>query len=69
MVRVSDGHMLWRARHVASRSEGGLPLSPVSLVVETFASTQFSSDREVAASVVDDALRRVVATIPDARSF
>ena len=23
MVRASDGHLLWRARHVASRSEGG----------------------------------------------
>ena len=69
MVRVRDGHMLWRARHVASRAEGGLPLSPITFVVETFSSTRFSRDREVAASVVDDALRRLVATIPDARSY
>ncbi len=69
MVRASDGHLLWRARHVASRSEGGLPLSPVSLVMETISSTRFSSDHEITASVVDDALRRLVATIPDARSY
>jgi len=64
-----DGRLLWRARHVADRSGGGLPLSPIGAIVETFSSTRFSADADVADSVVDDAVRRVVASLPDSRSY
>ena len=69
MLRATDGHVLWKARHIADRSDGGLPLSPIGLAVDTYSSTQFSSDREVAESVVDDAVRRLVRSLPDARSY
>jgi len=69
MLRAADGHVLWKARHIADRSDGGLPLSPIGLAVDTYSSTQFSSDREVAASVVDDAARRLVRSLPDARTY
>ena len=69
MLRAADGQVLWKARHIADRSGGGLPLSPIGLAVDTYASTQFSSDREIAESVVDDAVRRLVRSLPDARVY
>ena len=67
MLRASDGKVLWQARHVAERSDGGVPLSPVGLVVESYSSAQFSSDGEVAEATVEDAVRRLVRSLPDAR--
>ena len=69
MLRAADGHVLWKARHIADRSDGGLPLSPIGLAVDTYSSTQFSSDREIAESVVDDAVRRLIRSLPDARVY
>ena len=69
MLRAADGHVLWRARHIADRSGGGLPVSPIGIVIDTYSSAQFSSDREIAESVVDDALRRLVRSLPDARVY
>ena len=69
MLRAADGHVLWRARHIADRSDGGLPFSPIGIVVDTYSSAQFSSDREIAESVVDDAVRRLVRSLPDARTY
>ncbi len=69
MLRATDGHVLWKARHIADRSDGGLPLSPIGFAVDTYSSTQFSSDGEIAESVVDDAVRRLVRSLPDARVY
>ena len=69
MLRAADGHVLWRARHIADRSDGGLPVSPIGIVIDAYSSAQFSSDREIAESVVDDALRRLVRSLPDARVY
>lgn len=67
MVRASDGEVLWRARHVATRSKGGLPLSPISAVYDLVTVGDFKTDRDLPYSLVDDATRRLVATIPDTR--
>jgi hypothetical protein len=67
MVRARDGQLLWRARHVANRSEGGLPFTPIGVVVDGYSSARFSADREIVDSVVDDAVRRIVASLPNAR--
>ena len=69
LVRIRDERVLWRGRHVADRSAGGLPLSPLGIAVQAFSSVRFSSDREVWHSVLDDAVRRIVSTLPDARTF
>ena len=50
-------------------SDGGLPFSPIGIVIDTYSSALFSSDREIAESVVDDALRRLVRSLPDARVY
>ena len=69
MTRARDRRLLWRARHIADRSEGGIPFSPLGVVVDGFTSVRFAADREIVDSVVDDAVRRIVASLPDAISF
>ena len=66
MTRYRDQRVLWRARHIADRSEGGLPLSPLSAILDGYSSAQFSADKEIIDSVVDDAVRRIVASLPNA---
>lgn len=69
MTRGPHRRLLWRARHIAERSEGGIPFSPLSVVVDGITSARFAADREIVDSVVDDAVRRIVASLPDAISF
>jgi len=69
MIRLRDGALVWRARHTATRSEGGLPLSPLSAIYNLATVGQFKSDGDLAFSLVDDATRRIVATLPDARTY
>lgn len=69
MIRVRDHHLLWRARHVADRSEGGIPFTPFGAVMDGYSSANFSADREIVDSVVDDAVRRIVASLPDGVSY
>lgn len=67
--RAGEKEALWRARHVATRSEGGLPVSPLSAVGEALFTARFRMDPELAPSLLSDALRRIVATLPDTRSW
>jgi len=68
--RATDGRILWRARTKASRSEGGLPLNPISILTNGFSSLRLTADEaDVGASIVSDAVRRLTQTLPDARSF
>lgn len=67
LVRARDGAPLWRARHVATRSEGGVPLSPLSAVYNIVTVGGFKADGDVPISLVDDATRRMLRTLPDTR--
>ena len=67
MTRATDDALAWRARHVATRSEGGLPLSPFSAAYNLLSVSQFESDGDVPLSLVDDAVRRMAETLPDTR--
>lgn len=58
---------LWKARHVADRSNGGLPLSPVGAVMSLFEASSFAADDDISLSLADDVARRIVATLPDMR--
>lgn len=70
MEYVYDQSMLWQSRHVAARSGGGLPLSPLGIIVNGFQAGRFAADEsDIVASVIDDAVRRMVASLPDARIF
>ncbi len=67
LVRLNDGAVVWRGRHVSARSEGGLPTSFFSAPVTLFSANRFASDDDVAPSMIDDVARRVLATLPDTR--
>ena len=66
-IRIGDGRELWKARHQGIRSDGGLPLSPVSAAVSSFEATRFHLDDDITASLTDDVVRRLIATLPDTR--
>lgn len=67
LTRAGDGALLWRARHVATRSEGGLPLSPLSALWNIAAAMHFKADADVDDSLAHDAVRRMARTLPDTR--
>ena len=58
------GTVMWRARHVATRSDGGLPFSPVAVVVNAFRAARFQGDHEEFDTLIDDAARRILRTFP-----
>ena len=64
-LRQADGgQLLWRARHIATRNAGGLPLSPLGAAGEAVAAAAFQADPEVPASLLHDAVRRLAAALP-----
>jgi hypothetical protein len=67
MTGVSSNIILWRASHVAKRWDGGISLSPVSVVFSAFEATQFHNDTDIIPSMVDDVVRRLFVTLPDLR--
>ena len=67
MQRANDDKILWRARHIADRSEGGLPFSPIGFVIDAYSSVKFSTNREIAISVIDDTIRAITSSIPNTR--
>ena len=67
LIRIADLTVLWRARHKAARSDGGLPLSPLSLAMEGADAARFAADNDVLPSLADDLARRILITFPDFR--
>lgn len=67
MTRVADGRRLWIARHRAERSDGGVPLSLLSLPFTAYRASRLKGDDEAFQSIADDAVRRMMATLPDVR--
>lgn len=66
LVRVVDGVPMWRSRHVAQRSDGGLPLG-FSALTAAWSASSFAQDEESVHSLVDDLARRLFATWPARR--
>ncbi len=64
LIRARDGKILWHARHVTRRSDGGLPLSLFSAPITAFEAARFSEDTDVVPSMIDDVLRRTFVTLP-----
>jgi hypothetical protein len=60
--------VLWTARHRALRGDGGLPLSVFSLPMTLARAASLKGDGEAFASIADDAVRRMTATLPDVRA-
>ena len=64
LKRIGKKDILWQARHTASRGDGGLPLSPIGLVLDTFRAGRFMGDRDMLASMIHDVVRRLFITLP-----
>jgi hypothetical protein len=65
LTGARTGKPLWRATHSTYRGDGGLPLSPLSLVGATFRASSFHLNGELTDSMIDDAMRRIFGTLPD----
>ncbi|NQV98394.1 MAG: hypothetical protein HQ483_01755 [Rhodospirillales bacterium] len=69
LTRTSDGAVLWRGRHTARRADGGLPIGFLGVGAGTFSAGMLASDSDILPSMIDDAVRRVMASLPDTRHF
>ena len=67
LVTIDGSEVLWRARHVAKRSDGGIPFSPFSAIANIYYANRLSSDQEEVRSLIEDAARRIIDTLPDMR--
>lgn len=67
MVLSRDAKLLWKAHHRAGRSDGGLPFGVLSLPFTLVRAARLKGDGEVFESIADDAVRRMMRTLPDLR--
>ena len=67
MISTETGKTLWESYHAAGRSDGSLPLSPISAALSIVRATRVNADNEIFRSIADDAVRRMVARLPDVR--
>ena len=63
----NSNNILWEANHTASRGNGGIPLSPLSLGGALFNAGKEQADAEIMLSMIDDSFRRLLRKIPDTR--
>jgi hypothetical protein len=64
LTRARDGRVLWQARHTATRSDGGVAVSPLGALTSAMDAVALASDRDQMVSLVADVTRRIVATLP-----
>ena len=67
--RAADDKVIWRSYHHARRSDGGLPLTVFGAGTSTFAASRLAGDSDAVPSMIDDCIRRMVASLPDTRKF
>jgi hypothetical protein len=64
MMRIQDEEPVWQAAHTVWRADGGVPTSPLALVGGVAQAAMFSVDEEIIPSLIDDAMRRMMRTLP-----
>lgn len=64
MMRIRDEEPVWQAAHTVWRADGGVPTSPLALVGGMAQAAMFSADEEIIPSLIDDAMRRMMRTLP-----
>ncbi len=68
LIRAEDNKVLWKGRHVATSHAGGLPITPVDVVVSVFhASTNIEDEQLI--RVTDDLFRNLLTTWGDERQM
>lgn len=66
-LQDDKGNILWQARHVATRSDGAMPISPLGAIAGLAIAANFRNNQEAEYSLIDDAIRRMVKTLPNLR--
>jgi len=67
LSRAGNPAPLWESRQTVSRSNGGVPMTPVGVVTSAFQATMMFTEQDVGASIIDDALRQAIDELPDFR--
>ncbi len=67
--RARDGEVIWRGKHQARRSDGGLPLTIFGAGGSVFAAGRLANDPDTLPSMIEDSVRRMMASLPDIRRF
>jgi len=62
--RFSDNKSVWQAAHTVWRADGNVPFSPIGVLGGLASATMFKNDQEIIPSLIDDAMRRMVRTLP-----
>ena len=69
LKRARDSKVIWRSQHQTRRGDGGLPFTIFGAGAGTFAAGRLAGDADVVPSMIDDCVRRMVASLPDTRKF
>ncbi|MBT5296753.1 MAG: hypothetical protein HOL41_00080 [Rhodospirillaceae bacterium] len=67
LKRVRDDEVLWRGAHTAERSGGGMPITLLGAGAGMFNAGRLAGDKDAVPSMIDDSLRRTLASLPDMR--
>ncbi len=67
LKRAKDGQVLWRGAHTAERTDGGLPITMLGAGAGIFSAGRLAQDQDAVPSMIDDNLRRTLASLPDMR--
>lgn len=67
LKRARDGQVLWRGAHTAERMDGGLPVSFLGAGAGMVSAGRLAGDADAVPSMIDDSLRRTLASLPDMR--
>ena len=67
LKKTRTDEVLWRGAHVARRGDGGVPFSPLSILANAAKAASFSADTGLVYSIANDAVRRILTTLPDLR--
>lgn len=65
----SQTPVLWEATATGARGDGGLPISPLGLASALFRAGRVADDAGQGRSLLDDLLRRMMASLPDVRGL
>ena len=67
LVHTETAKILFRSKHVSERSNGGIPLSPITAPLSIARAATLAGDHETYQSLADDAARRMLTPLPDIR--
>jgi hypothetical protein len=64
----TNGTEIWKAKHIARRSDGGLSFSPFGLAMNAYEANKFAMDEDIVASISEDLVRRILTTFPNIKN-